>query len=58
MNHDGDVIVGASSSNGAEEGGSTEREEILSGWQRMVGYLAGGALGGALAVAVLILIVV
>jgi hypothetical protein len=50
--------VGAASSNGAEDGSLSERTEILSGRQRMVGYLAGGALGGALAVAVLVLIVV
>jgi hypothetical protein len=55
MDHDGDVTVRAASSNG-EDGGSSEREEILSGSQRMIGYLAGGALGGALAVAVLVLI--
>jgi hypothetical protein len=58
MNHDGNVTVTAASSNDAEDGTISESEEVLSGSQRMVGYLAGGAIGAALATAVLALILV
>ena len=58
MDHDGDVTAYAASASGAETVSPSEPEEILSGPQRMIGYVAGGAIGSALALAVLVLIFV